>query len=162
MKIIFQKRARITMKRTIKSIATVIAISLLLIGCERTVDNSKTTLEKYGSPYGIPWEKDLSTAFERAKKEHKIVMVMAVSKGCKWCEKMKKETLANEKVAQKLKNYILVMADRETPKEREQLPPFTHVPVIFFMTHEKESLDNLRGYFQADDFLTYLNDFEEE
>ena len=134
----------------------------LMTACNSKSEPPKTTLEKYGTPYGIPWEKDLPTAFKRAKSENKIVMVMAVSEGCKWCEKMKKETLANPKVAQKLENHILVMADRETPNERQQLPPFKHVPIIFFMTHEKEMLDNLRGYFEAEDFLEYLVDFEEE
>jgi thioredoxin-related protein len=123
---------------------------------------TKTTFEKYGNPYGIPWQKDLDTAFSKAKEEKKLVIVMAVSEGCKWCEKMKKETLSNPKVAKKLENYLLVMADRETPSEKNQLPPFNHVPIIFFMTHEKESLDNLRGFFNAEDFLEYLNDLEEE
>ena len=137
-------------------------IITLMTACNHDSDFTKTTLEKYGTPYGIPWEKDLPTAFKKAKSENKIVMVMAVSVGCKWCKKMKKETLANPKVAKKLQNYILVMADRETPSERQQLPPFKHVPIIFFMTHKKEMLDNLRGYFEAETFLDYLVSFEEE
>lgn len=137
-------------------------IITLMTACNHDSDFPKTTLEKYGTPYGIPWEKDLPTAFKKAKSENKIVMVMAVSVGCKWCKKMKKETLANPKVAKKLQNYILVMADRETPSERQQLPPFKHVPIIFFMTHKKEMLDNLRGYFEAETFLDYLVSFEEE
>jgi len=137
-------------------------IALFIVACDSKTETKKTTLEKYGNPYGIPWEKDLPTAFTKAKADNKIVMVMAVSEGCKWCEKMKKKTLADPKVAKKLSNYILVMADRETESERNQLPPFKHVPIIFFMTHEKESLDNLRGYFDAEDFLEYLTDLEEE
>ncbi len=134
---------------------------LSFMACESKVETKKTTYEKHKG-YGIPWEKDLASAFKRAKKEQKIVMVMAVSDGCRWCEKMKKNTLSNQKVAKKLKNYILVMADRETESEKSQLPPFKHVPVIFFMTHEKETLDNLRGYFAPEDFLEYLRDLEEE
>ena len=154
------------MPNFIKSTLLLIGLGLFMTACDSKVKSeqstTKSTLQKYGNHYGIPWEKDLETAFSKAKTEKKIVMVMAVSEGCKWCEKMKKETLSNPKVAQKLKNYILVMADRETPSEKEQLPPFKHVPIIFFMSHEKEALDNLRGYFAADDFLEYLTDFEEE
>ena len=137
-------------------------ISILFISCGNQKEVPKTTLQKYGNSYGIPWKKDLNSAFKKAKEEHKLVMVMAVSEGCSWCEKMKKNTLSNKKVAKKLENYLLVMADRETKSEREQLPPFEHVPIVFFMTHEKESLDNLRGYFDAEDFLEYIKSFEEE
>jgi len=150
------------MKIVLKKISILLVLMLITIGCESKNETTKTTLQKYGNPYGIPWEKDLDTAFKKAKAKNKLVIVMAVSQGCRWCEKMKKNTLSNPKVAKRLKNYILVMADRETPSEREKLPPFNHVPIIFFMTHQGEMLDNLRGYFTPDDFLEYLTDFEEE
>jgi len=121
---------------------------------------TKTSIEKKET-FGIPWVKDLPTAFERAKQENKMVMVMATSKGCRWCEKMKATTLSNKKVAKKLEKYILVQADRETPSQRDQLPEFKHVPIIFFMTPQKEVIDNLRGYFEAEDFLEYLKEMEE-
>jgi uncharacterized protein YyaL (SSP411 family) len=112
--------------------------------------------------YGIPWEKDLPTAFKKAKEANKNIMIMAVSEGCGWCKKMKERTLSNEKVAKKLEQYILVQADRETPNERDQLPPFKHVPIIFFMTPDKEVIDNLRGYFAPEDFLEYITELEED
>ena len=140
---------------------------ILFVGCsdetalKESAKKESTKVEKEES-YGIPWEKDLPTAFEKAKQEHKVVIVMAVSKGCTWCEKMKKRTLSNPKVAKRLEKYILVKADRETPSEREQLPEFRHVPIIFFMKEDREVLDNLRGYFAPEDFLEYLNDFEDD
>jgi len=133
----------------------------LLVLSFAACDAKETTYER-NMGYGIPWEKDLDSAFEKAKEEKKLLLVMAVSDHCQWCEKMKKNTLSNAKVAEKLKNYVLVMADRETPHEREQLHPFKHVPIIFFMTHEKETLDELQGYFSPDDFVEYLIDFENE
>lgn len=132
-------------------------VLLNFMACE-----SKPSTYERNKGHGIPWEKDLDSAFKKAKAENKTVMVMAVSDGCVWCDKMKEKTLSSPKVAEKLKNYVLVMADRETESERSQLPPFKHVPIIFFMTPEKETLDNMRGYFSADDFLEYLIDFEEE
>jgi thioredoxin-related protein len=134
---------------------------LSLTACNSTSTSEETTYEK-NKGYGIPWEKDLDSAFKKAKEEKKILMVMAVSDNCQWCEKMKKKTLSESKVAKKLENYILVMADRETPSEKEQLHPFKHVPIIFFMTHEKDTLDELQGYFNSEDFLEYLIDFEKE
>ena len=117
--------------------------------------------QKQEEEYGIPWEKDLTTAFKHAKKENKNVMIMAVSKGCGWCKKMKQKTLSNPIIAKRLKNYILVQADRETPSQKEQLPPFNHVPILFFMTPNKEVIDNMRGYYEVEDFLEYLNEIED-
>ncbi|CAA6806298.1 MAG: Unknown protein [uncultured Sulfurovum sp.] len=137
----------------------VLLLILLLLNLS-ACETKQTTYER-NKGYGIPWEKDLNTAFKKAKIENKIIMVMATSDDCRWCEKMKKNTLSKAHVIKKLKNYILVMADKETKEETNQLPPFQHVPMIFFMTHEKETLDTLRGYFSPEDFLEYLIDFEE-
>ena len=126
---------------------------LFFLGCSN--ENKKK------DNYGIPWEKDLPTAFKKAQEENKTLLVMAVSEGCSWCEKMKKRTLSNPEVAKRLEKYILVTADRETPSERAQLPEFKHVPIIFFMSPQKENLDNMRGYYAPDDFLTYLDTFED-
>ena len=148
----------------LKAGVIITALFILTACSDSTQSNDKREISSIEEKedYGIPWEKDLSTAFEKAKAENKNVMIMAVSVNCKWCEKMKKNTLSNEKVAKKLENYILVKADRETPSEREQLPPFKHVPIIFFMTPEKEVIDNLRGYFAPEDFLEYITAMEED
>ena len=142
-------------------IGIILSIIILFSACSKEQEQKESIIIKKKATYGIPWEKDLPTAFKKAKKEHKTLLVMAVSEGCTWCEKMKKETLSNPKVAKRLEKYILVQADRETPSERKQLPEFKHVPILFFMSAKKENLDNLRGYYRAEDFLTYLDDFEE-
>ncbi len=146
-------------------IGVILSIIILFSSCSEEQE-IKESIEKKGKVnkeenYGIPWEKDLPTAFEKAKEENKTLMIMAVSDGCSWCKKMKKRTLSNPEVAKRLEKYVLVTADRETPSEREQLPEFKHVPIIFFMSPQKENLDNMRGYYAPDDFLTYLNEFED-
>ncbi len=146
-------------------IGVILSIIILFSSCSEEQE-IKESIEKKSKVnkeenYGIPWEKDLPTAFEKAKEENKTLMIMAVSDGCSWCKKMKKRTLSNPEVAKRLEKYVLVTADRETPSEREQLPEFKHVPIIFFMSPQKENLDNMRGYYAPDDFLTYLNEFED-
>ena len=145
-------------------IGVILSIIILFSSCseeqevkESIEKNAKVNREE---SYGIPWEKDLPTAFKKAKEENKTLIIMAVSDGCSWCKKMKKRTLSNPEVAKRLEKYILVTADRESPSERKQLPEFKHVPIIFFMSPQKENLDNMRGYYAPDDFLTYLNEFE--
>ena len=149
------------MKNIWLNIALIISTIFIFTACsdEGKVETKTQTIKK--DTYGIPWAKDLPTAFALAKKENKNLVVMAVSVGCGWCKKMKERTLSNTEVAKRLEKYILVQADRETPSEREQLPSFKHVPIIFFMTPNKEIIDNMRGYYLAEDFLEYLDEIEE-
>jgi len=143
-------------------VGVIISIIFLFSGCSDEKETTESAKIEKKETYGIPWEKDLPTAFEKAKKENKPLLVMAVSEGCGWCEKMKKRTLSNPEVAKRLEKYVLVMADRETPSERKQLPEFKHVPIIFFISSKKENLDNIRGYFTPEDFLEYLDEFEDD
>ena len=149
------------MKNNWLKLALITSTLLTMTACssEKETPTHETVIE-HKKTFNIPWEKDLSTAFARSKAENKDLLVMAVSKGCRWCDKMKEKTLSNPQVAKKLEKYIMVQADRETPSERGQLPEFRHVPIIFFMTPQKEVIDNLRGYFKADDFLDYLNEMD--
>ena len=148
------------MKNIWLNIALSISTLFIFTACsDEGKKETVTIIEK--DKYGIPWAKDLPTAFALAKKENKNLLIMAVSVGCGWCKKMKERTLSNPEVAKRLEKYILVQADRETPSEREQLPSFKHVPIIFFMTPDKEVIDNMRGYYLADDFLEYLTEIED-
>ena len=123
---------------------------------KQTVNETDETTE-----IEIPWEIDMEDAFERAKLEHKNVIVMAVSEGCRWCVKLKKTTLSDPKVLKKLQEYVLVQADRETPEERDILPEFKHVPILFFATPEKEFYDELRGYYSPEELLYFINEIED-
>ena len=139
----------------------IIATILIFIACS-TEENPRLIQQSIKlDQYGIAWVKDLNTAFKLAKEEKKNVMIMAVSVGCGWCKKIKQHTLSNAMITKRLENYILVQVDRETPSERDQLPAFKHVPIIFFMTPQKKMIDNMRGYYTAEDFIEYLNEIEE-
>lgn len=107
------------------------------------------------------WEKDTATAFAKAKAEKKNVMLMVEASHCRWCKKMKQETLADEEVKKRLQNYILVKIAR-CDKEAMKILPESHypAPTTFFMTPEGEIIERAIGFFEADDFITYINDVE--
>ena len=142
-------------------IGVLISVIVLFSGCSEEKERSKPVKTEKEKAYDIPWEKDLESAFKKAKKEHKKIIIMAVSKHCKWCNKIKEETLSDPKILKKLNNYLLVKIDRETPTQREQVPKFEHVPVFFFATAEKKFYDELTGYFTTKEFLAALKEVEE-
>lgn len=107
------------------------------------------------------WEKDTATAFSRAKAEKRDVMVMMESAGCRWCHKMQHTTLSNERVIERLQKYILVKIQRSDKEEMQILPEsYYPAPTIFFMTPRQEVIDSLIGYYEAKDFLAYLDEIE--
>ncbi len=108
------------------------------------------------------WIKDINTAFEMAKKEQRTVMVLVEGENCRWCKKMKHRTLGDENVQKKLKSYITVKVMRENEDDVKDLPIIHGVPSIFFMTPEKEVIESVVGYFNVEDFLSYISDVEKK
>ena len=110
----------------------------------------------------IVWVKDINSAFEMAGKEQKTVMVLVEGENCRWCKKMKYRTLGDENVQKKLKSYIAVKVMRENKYAVKDLPIIHGVPSIFFMTPKKEVIESVVGYFNVEDFLSYISDVEKK
>ena len=110
----------------------------------------------------ITWQKDIPTAFELAKKEHKVVMIFVEGETCRWCKKMKHRTLSDENVDKRLQPYIAVKVFRENKEAMKDLPEIQGVPTIFFMTAEKKILESVIGYYTVEDFISYINDVEKD
>jgi thioredoxin-related protein len=110
----------------------------------------------------VVWQKDFSQALELAKKEQKVLMLFVESKSCRWCKKMKSRTLSNEMVIKRLKSYISVKVMRDDIDVLRDLPAINGVPTIFFMTVDKRVLEKVVGYFNVEDFLSYIDDVEKK
>lgn len=108
------------------------------------------------------WLKEIDAAFEMAKKEQKTVMVLVEGENCRWCKKMKHRTLEDASVKEKLKSYITVKVMREDENAIKDLPIIHGVPSIFFMTAQKEVIESVVGYFNIEDFLSYISDVEKK
>ena len=108
------------------------------------------------------WAKDIDTAFKQAQKEEKTVMVMVEGEHCRWCKKMKYRTLADDSVQKKLESYITVKVMREDEDAVKDLPIIDGVPTIFFMTPQRKVIETVVGYFNVEDFLSYISDVEKK
>ena len=106
----------------------------------------------------INWQKDLATAFDLAKKEHKTVMIFVEGEHCRWCKKMRHRTLSEESVEKKLQAFISVKISEEDSVAMNELPEIEGVPTIFFMSEDKKVLDKVAGYYPAEVFLSMLED----
>jgi uncharacterized protein YyaL (SSP411 family) len=110
----------------------------------------------------ITWQKDINTAFELAKKENKTLMVFVEAENCRWCKKLKHRTLSDEKVAKKVENFVSVKVFRENKEDVKDLPIIQGAPTVFFMTADKKVLETALGYYDVDDFLSFIDDVEKK
>ena len=115
-----------------------------------------------GSVFSLDWVKDIDTALEIAKKEHKTIMVMVEGEHCRWCKKMKGRTLSDESVEKRLEKFVVVKVMRENGNAMAKLPPVQGVPTIFFMKADKAIVEEIIGYFNVEDFTSYINDVEKK
>ncbi len=128
-----------------------------------TIQSMQKKEETLGAFEKLIWETEMDYAFERAKKEHKNVMIMVEDTRCKWCTNMKKGALSDQSVQDKLQSYILLKVQRSDKKTAKRIEDFTGaIPSFYFMQPNKELLESVIGYFVTEDFLGYLNDIEEE
>lgn len=111
----------------------------------------------------LVWHTEMKSALKLAKKEHKNVLVMVGEETCRWCVKMKEETLSKKCVSERLKKYVLVSVKRSDKNAIQHLENFDGViPSFFFMEANETPIDSIVGYFQANDFIRYIDEVEEE
>ena len=112
--------------------------------------------------FSVEWVKDIDTALTLAKKEHKNIMVLVEGENCRWCKKMKHRTLSDESVEKRLEKFVVVKVMREDGNAMSVLPEIQGVPTIFFMKENKAVLEEIIGYFNVEDFLSYIDDVEKK
>ena len=115
-----------------------------------------------GSIFALEWEKNMDVAIMKAKNENKNIMVLVEGENCRWCQKMKDRTLSDDAVEKRLEKFVLVKVMREDMSVMEKLPPVSGVPTVFFMEENKTVIEDIIGYFNVQDFLSYINDVEKK
>ncbi len=112
--------------------------------------------------FSVEWVKDVDTAFTLAKKEHKNIMVLVEGENCRWCKKMKHRTLSDETVEKRLEKFVVVKVMREDSSAMSVLPQVKGIPTIFFMKDNKAVQEEILGYLDVEDFISYINTVEKK
>ncbi|QOP46537.1 thioredoxin family protein [Sulfurimonas paralvinellae] len=120
-----------------------------------------TTLTLFGAnakdaAFLLDYEEVYGTALSKAKKEHKVLMMVIVKEPCPYCDKLVENTLDTPTIKAKLKNFVpLVIAhDRKYPDRFR--PPVR--PVTLFINPDNETvLKTLAGYRNVDVFAGAMN-----
>ncbi len=111
----------------------------------------------------VIWHTDINLAFKLAEKEKKNIMLMVEDEYCRWCVKMKKNTLSNHDVEETLKSFVLIKVDRNDNESMDSFEGLRGpIPSFHFFTPQRKRIDKIAGYYQAEDFLGYLKEVIED
>ncbi len=110
----------------------------------------------------LEWPSDYKQALEKAKKEHKQVYMLITSQNCRWCRKFENKTLEDEQIMQKLQaKYVLLHIDRDKDFLPEKYKS-KRVPRHYFITPKGEVIYTFLGYWDIEDFSSFIDDVDVE
>lgn len=110
----------------------------------------------------ILWREASPETLDLAKKEDKILMVFIYSETCSWCDLMKKNTLQDPKVIERLnKDYVCMKLSAERDGLMvDFILPEPIFPTTIFSASESDAIV-AQGYIPPKDMLEVLNKAEE-
>ncbi len=105
----------------------------------------------------LPWERDLSTALERAGNEKKLVMVDLYTDWCGWCKTLDRTTLSDAGVRRALEAVVSVRLNAE--KDGMDVARRFNVdgyPTIIFLNARGDEVGRIPGYLEPRPFLAVV------
>lgn len=118
----------------LKNILFLLLFSLTLFGA-----NAKD------AAFMLGYNEVYTTALQKAKKEHKILMMVIVKEPCPYCDRLVDETLDTPTVKKRLPNFIPLIVAHDGNYPEDLRPPVT--PVTNFINPNNGAvLQTLYGY----------------
>ncbi len=118
-----------------------------------------TLFSLYGAE--LEWAQSYEEAMEKASKQKKNVMLLITTETCRWCRKLESTTLKDEDVVARLsRDYIVLHVTRDVDDYPLALET-NGVPTTYFLDTRGEAIiKRVTGYWNAEDYLSYLDDVD--
>jgi thioredoxin-related protein len=114
------------------------------------------------SESSLRWYDDIDKAFETARKTGKKVLVMVEDADCRWCKKVKRESLSRPDVRETLKRFVLLKISRSNPAMKRLPELYGPIPSFHLFDANRTKRDAMYGYFDADYLYDYFRQLSEE
>ncbi len=106
----------------------------------------------------LGYETDYKTAISKAKKEHKMVLLVIVQDPCPYCDRLVHKTLVTPCVQRRMKHYVPLIVDKHGKFPKQFKPPF--IPISYVVDPDKETITyEIVG---ALPYKDYIEDLETE
>ena len=86
----------------------------------------------------LDYETEYKTAIEKAKKEHKMVLMVIVQDPCPFCDKLVHKTLDTPCMQRRMKNYVPLIVDKHGEYPKQFKPPF--IPMSYIVDPNSEEI----------------------
>jgi thioredoxin-related protein len=100
----------------------------------------------------------LKSSLLKSKRENRPLMVLVTAKKCKYCKKMKRETLENGEVKENIKDFLFVKVDKNSLDAKRFLPNTRYTPTVYFISPKFTIVNTVKGYLNAYDFNMWVDD----
>jgi len=100
----------------------------------------------------------LKKSLLQSKREQKPLMVLVTAERCKYCAKMKKETLSDEEVKKNLEGFLFTTVQKASVDAKRYLPKTRYTPTVFFVSPKFKIINSVKGYLGAADFNMWVTD----
>ena len=106
----------------------------------------------------LGYETDYKSAIAKAKKEHKMVLMVVVQDPCPYCDKLVHKTLATPCVQRRMKHYVPLMVDKHGVFPKQFKPPFIPISYVIDPNTEQTTYEIVGSL----PFKDYIHDLETE
>ena len=86
----------------------------------------------------LDYETDYKTAIAKAKKEHKMVLMVIVQDPCHFCDKLVHKTLDTPCAQRRMKHYVPLIVDKHGEFPKQLKPPF--IPMSYIVDPNSEEV----------------------
>ncbi|MDO5848381.1 MAG: thioredoxin family protein [Methanobrevibacter sp.] len=141
------------MKKGIK--VALIIIVIAIVGTALLLVMGSENLEMEST--NINSTNNITEAEEIADAQNKDVFVLFTSDTCTWCDKLKSDTLSDEKVIEKInKYYVTAVVDIDKQPDVANAYHAVATPVIVLLDSNGTEKARLNGYYGPAELLEYI------
>ena len=149
-------------KRTVL-LAAAVAAMVFITACSRPEPVSEAPVETISTHETIvvAWEKDISSALERARSEGKPVLVNFYADWCVWCKRLETTTLRDAKVASVLRDRVVPLSLNVEGNGRELSNEYRvdGLPTILVLDAGGHEIGRIPGYMPPESFIERVEGF---
>lgn len=106
---------------------------------------------------GINWQSYSRSAFEKAERDNRKVLLFGMAPWCPWCRRMKSNVFTDSTVINLInKYYVPVIINIDNEQDTANRYQMTGVPINIILDSKYKVLDSKMGYIDANDMASFL------
>ena len=110
----------------------------------------------------LDWQHSYDQAVAKAKAENKNIFVFIEAKHCPYCEQMMHDVLSTKYIDNALKHFIPLKLNISSPDAKTHFPKAVVTPTSYFITPQKQPLEEIVGYLNEEFFFWRIDSAEAE